>query len=266
MQKLVDGIHNFQNGVFGSQREYFQKLVAGQHPMALFITCSDSRIAPNLITQTDPGDLFIMRNAGNIVPPYGAAAAGGEAATIEFAVSVLKVPNVIVCGHSHCGALKALIGPAADLDDLPATRAWLGNAESTRRIVKDKYQHLDGHAKLTACVQENVLVQLEHLRTHPMVASGLAAGTLNLHGWVYKFETGEVFAFDPGVGQFVPIATVRQAGTDPAGAEDQIGVDSGEHRSAPSQATGGGSAGSVGITGIANNGRGSSRRLTVPVG
>ena len=209
MQKLVDGIHNFQRGVFGSQRAYFEKLVAGQHPMALFITCSDSRISPNLITQTEPGDLFIMRNAGNIVPPHGAGNGGGEAATIEFGVSVLKVPDVIVCGHSHCGALKALIGPPAALDDMPATRRWLGNAEATRRIVREKYQHLEGNAQLTACVQENVLVQLENLRTHPVIAVGIASGTLNLHGWVYKFETGEVFAFDPNVGQFTPVSQVR---------------------------------------------------------
>jgi len=209
MQKLVDGIHNFQRGVFGSQRKYFEKLVAGQHPMALFITCSDSRISPNLITQTEPGDLFIMRNAGNIVPPHGAGNGGGEAATIEFAVSVLKVPDVIVCGHSHCGAMKALLGPTSGLEEMPATRAWLGNAEATRRIVREKYQHLEGQPQLTACVQENVLVQLENLRTHPVIAVGLANGSLNLHGWVYKFETGEVFAFDPNVGQFTPVSQIR---------------------------------------------------------
>ena len=209
MQKLVDGIHNFQRGVFGSQRAYFEKLVAGQHPMAMIITCSDSRISPNLITQTEPGDLFILRNAGKIVPPHGAGNGGGEAATIEFAVSVLKVPDVIVCGHSHCGAMKALLGPTAALEDMPATKAWLGNAEATRRIMREKYQHLEGNPQLTACVQENVLVQLENLRTHPVIAVGLASGSLNLHGWVYKFETGEVFAFDPNVGQFAPLSHIR---------------------------------------------------------
>ena len=212
MQKLVQGVHNFQRGVFGSQREYFEKLVAGQHPMALFITCSDSRICPNLITQTRPGDLFIMRNAGNIVPSHGAAIAGGEAATIEFAVSALGVPDIIVCGHTHCGAMKALLGPADKMDDMPAIRGWLHHAESTRRIIREKYQHLDGERLLTACVEENVLVQLEHLRTHPMVAAGLARKTVNLHGWVYKLETGEVFAYSQESGQFLPLDQLRVTG------------------------------------------------------
>lgn len=215
MQKLVDGVHHFQKGVFGSQREFFEKLVSGQRPMALFITCSDSRISPNLITQTEPGDLFIMRNAGNIVPSHGAAGNGGEAATIEFAISVLGIPDIIVCGHTHCGAMKALLAPPARLEDMPATRNWLGNAEATRRIMKDKYTHLDGDRMLTACVEENVLVQLENLRTHPVVAAGMARKQLNLHGWVYKLETGEVFAYDPDDGQFRPL-THRLTPTDGA--------------------------------------------------
>lgn len=206
MQKLVQGVHRFQNGIFGSQRELFERLVRGQRPMALFITCSDSRINPSLITQTEPGELFIMRNAGNIVPPYGAANHGGEAATIEFALGVLEIPDIIVCGHSHCGAMKALIDDPAKLNDLPATKAWLGNAEATRRIIHEMYTHLEGNARVTACVEENVLVQMENLRTHPLVASGLARGALRLHGWVYKFETGEVFAFDPREEQFLPLA------------------------------------------------------------
>ncbi|GMV96319.1 MAG: carbonic anhydrase [Phycisphaerae bacterium] len=215
MQKLVDGVHTFQRGVFGSQRAFFEKLVGGQRPMAVFITCSDSRISPNLITQTQPGDLFILRNAGNIIPAYGAGGGGGETATIEFAVSVLKVPDIIICGHSHCGAMKALLGPPAALEDMPATRAWLNNAEATRRIIREKYQHLEGGALLTACVEENVLVQLENLRTHPVIAAGLARKTVNLHGWVYKLETGEVFVFNPEQGQFLPLADHRTTPVEP---------------------------------------------------
>lgn len=206
MQKLVQGVHSFQRGIFGSQRQFFEKLATGQSPMALFITCSDSRILPNLITQTQPGELFILRNAGNIVPPHGAASSSGEAATIEFAIEVLGVPDIIVCGHSHCGAMKALIGGDAALRDMPATRAWLNHAEATRRIIRDKYQHLEGAALLTVCVEENVLVQLENLRTHPAVAAGLSKRSINLHGWVYKIETGEVFAFDPEHGQYLPLS------------------------------------------------------------
>jgi carbonic anhydrase len=203
MQKLINGLHQFQSSVFSSQRELFERLAHGQTPDALFITCSDSRINPNLITQTEPGELFILRNAGNIIPPHGAAN-GGEGATIEYAVAALGVKDIIVCGHSHCGAMSGLLNPAG-LDELPQVRSWLSHAESTRRIVKENYGHLSGQALLTTTVEENVLVQLENLRTHPTVAAALSGGRLNLHGWVYKIETGEVFAYDPREGQFEPL-------------------------------------------------------------
>lgn len=203
MQKLIDGIHQFQSNLFTSQRELFERLAAGQHPEALFITCSDSRINPNLITQTEPGDLFILRNAGNIIPPHGAGH-GGEGATIEFAVAGLGVEDIVVCGHSHCGALKGLLHPET-LGDMPAVAAWLSHAEATRRIMRDKYADRTGAAQLTTAIEENVLVQLENLRTHPAVASRLACGKLKLHGWVYKIETGQVFAYDVERGQFAPL-------------------------------------------------------------
>ena len=137
MQKLIQGLQHYQTKVFGSQRELFERLTEGQSPEVLFITCSDSRINPNLLTQTEPGELFILRNAGNLVPPYGALQ-GGEAATIEFAVAGLGVKDIIVCGHSHCGAMKSLLAPPAQ-SDFPALTQWLCHAESTRRIVRDKY-------------------------------------------------------------------------------------------------------------------------------
>jgi carbonic anhydrase len=203
MQKLVQGIHNFQTNVFTSNREFFERLSGGQHPLALFITCSDSRINPNLLTQTDPGDLFILRNAGNIIPPFGASN-GGEAATVEFAVSVLGVEDIIVCGHSLCGAMKALLDRES-LHNVPTVAQWLQHAESTRRIMTEKYTHLSGPQLLTATVQENVLMQLENLRTHPAVASALARGAVRLHGWVYKFETGQVFGYEVEKGEFLPL-------------------------------------------------------------
>ena len=204
MQKLVQGIHHFRSNIFRSQRELFERLAAGQQPEALFITCSDSRINPNLITQTDPGELFILRNAGNIVPPHGAANSGEEA-TIEFAVVGLGIKDLIVCGHSHCGAMKGLLQPGT-LHDMPALVTWLSHAEAARRIMKEKYGHLADQALLTATAQENVLIQLKNLQTHPAVAVGLAQGDLKLHGWMYKIETGEVFAYDPDRNQFVPLA------------------------------------------------------------
>jgi carbonic anhydrase len=205
MQKLIQGIHDFQSQLFGSQREFFEGLAKGQHPLVLFITCADSRIVPNLITQTDPGDLFILRNAGNLVPPHGGG--GGEAATIEFGVAGMGIRDIIVCGHSHCGAMEALLAPER-LAGLPEMARWLRHAEATRRIVRDNYPHVEGRALATLTVEENVLVQIENLRTHPAVASALARGRVRLHGWVYKIETGEMFAYDAREGQFVPLSAL----------------------------------------------------------
>ena len=204
MQKLIDGIHRFQAGVFGPQRELFDRLVSGQSPDALFITCSDSRVAPNLITQTKPGDIFVLRNAGNLVPAWGALH-GGEAATIEYAVEALGVRDIIVCGHSHCGAMKALIGDPKALEGVPAVAAWLGHAEATRRVMKSHYASLEGDLRLDACVKENVLAQIENLRTHPAVFAALTRGVLKLHAWVYDLATGGVKSFDPQSGQFAPL-------------------------------------------------------------
>lgn len=206
MQKLLQGIHRFQSGISPSQRELFERLADGQRPDALFITCSDSRINPNLITQTDPGELFIIRNAGNIVPPYGATN-GGEGATVEFAVVGLGILDIIVCGHSHCGAMKGLLHPEA-LKEMPTMAAWLAHAEATRWIARQKYSKLPNDALLNVTIQENVLIQMENLRTHPAVAAGLADGKLKLHGWVYKIETGQIFAYDPEHGQFLPSTEV----------------------------------------------------------
>ncbi len=203
MQKLVKGIHNFQANVFRSERAMFERLAKGQNPDTLFITCSDSRINPNLLTGAHPGELFILRNAGNIVPPQGAPL-NGEAATIEYAVSVLNVEDIIVCGHSHCGAVGALLDPES-IAELPALTAWLAHAELTREIVAKNYAGFEGEALRTVATEENVLVQIENLRTLPCVATRLARGDLALHGWVYKIETGEVFAYESDTGQFTSI-------------------------------------------------------------
>lgn len=204
MQKLIEGIHEFRTEHFRPLQGLFEKLAKGQNPETLFITCSDSRIDPNLLTRSRPGDLFILRNAGNIVPPHGAAN-GGEAATIEFAVAGLGVKDIIICGHSHCGAMQGLLKPES-VATLPSVASWLSHAETTRRIVRENYGHLEGERLVTATVEENVLVQLEHLRTLPAVASRLVRGDIHLHGWVYKIETGDVFAYDTTSGQFVPLA------------------------------------------------------------
>lgn len=204
MQKLIEGIHQFQNDIFSSKQQLFEGLANGQQPLALFITCSDSRIDPNLLTQTEPGELFVIRNAGNIVPPYGAVE-GGEAATIEYAVNVLKVKDIIICGHSQCGAMGGLL-QLDQLGELPAVKQWLSHAEGTAKIIEDNFQHVtDAAPRLTATVQQNVLVQLQNLRTHPSVAAALDRNEVTLHGWVYEFEAGQVYRYDAQQEQFAAV-------------------------------------------------------------
>jgi carbonic anhydrase len=210
VEKLVRGVKAFQESEFSEYRGLFHQLAQIQTPETLFITCSDSRIDPALITQSQPGDLFIIRNAGNIVPPYGVGGEGAGA-TIEYAVAALAVKDIVICGHSRCGAMGGLLNPKY-LESLPAVQKWVSFAESTRRIMREHYQHLSGDALLNAAVEENVLEQLDHLRTHPSVAVRLAAGDIRLHGWVYDLETGEVYAYQPNEGQFVPLA---EASLDP---------------------------------------------------
>lgn len=194
MKKLIEGFKKFQREVFKTKRDLFTSLARGQEPRALFISCSDSRIDPCLVTQTEPGELFILRNAGNLVPSYGTTI-GSTIATIEYAVGVLNVKNIIVCGHTDCGVVKAILEPE-QVDDLPAVKMWLLQAEATRRVVRDNYSHLTGDALYVATTQENVRIQLNHLKTHPLVAARLRSKSLELHGWVYSIETGDVWTYD----------------------------------------------------------------------
>jgi carbonic anhydrase len=204
MQKLVDGVHAFQSKYFATHRALFRRLAErGQHPETLFITCSDSRVVPNLITSTEPGDLFIVRNVGNVVPHV--TVPGGTAAAIEYAIEVLGVTSVIVCGHTHCGAINAILNPRT-MDRLPFVKRWLAQCERVRTIVAERYGHLDANARMLAAVEENVLVQLENLRAFPNVAARLDRGVLAMSGWVFEIASGDVFEFDPNSGQFGPIS------------------------------------------------------------
>jgi carbonic anhydrase len=218
VQKLVNGIHRFQSDIFRPNHELFQRLAGGQNPQALFITCSDSRMMPDLITAAEPGDLFVLRNAGNLIPPNGAAPNSGEAATIEYAVDALGIQDIVVCGHTRCGAMQALMH-LESVEHMPYVRRWLSHAAATREIILSQYENLDvfPEALWSATVEENVLVQLENLRTHPSVASGLALGRLKLHGWVYKIETGDVFSFNPEAGQFVNVARQTEVAVSDSG-------------------------------------------------
>jgi carbonic anhydrase len=204
MESLADGVKKFQSEIFAAKKNLFTRLARGQHPRAIFITCSDSRIDPCLLTQTDPGELFILRNAGNIVPSYGAQI-GGTTATIEYAVGVLGVRDVIVCGHTDCGVAKGILDPGK-AKDLPSLQEWLLQAEAVRRILQENYAHLTGDDLLEAAIRENVRVQLAHLRTHPLIAAKLRSGAVTLHGWVYSIPTGQVWTFDERRDEFVSLS------------------------------------------------------------
>ncbi|MEI7950406.1 MAG: carbonic anhydrase [Gammaproteobacteria bacterium] len=200
MQHLIEGVHYFQNVGFKQQKELFERLAEGQTPQVCFITCSDSRIDPNLITNAKPGQLFIVRNPGNVVPCYGTANNSAMAA-VEFAVAMLGVKDIIVCGHTHCGAISGLFQPEK-IANLRSLKEWLIHCDSTLEIIKDHYSHLHGDDLYTVASEENVLVQLEHLRSLPVIASRLTRGLINLHAWMYKIETGEMFVYESTESQF----------------------------------------------------------------
>jgi carbonic anhydrase len=195
MKKLIKGLQEFRANYVSTHWELMEELSHGQKPRVLFITCSDSRIAPNLITQTEPGELFIIRNAGNIIPPYRAAN-GGEGGTLEYAITALGIEQIIVCGHSHCGAMGGLLKLNQLQEDMPLVYDWLKHAEATRRLVKDSYQNYTDEELIEIMVAENVLTQIENLKTYPVVHSRLYQGKLHIYGWVYHIETGEVLAYD----------------------------------------------------------------------
>ncbi len=203
MKNVISGLAKFQEETFPKHRDLFERLASGQSPETLFITCSDSRIDPCMLTHTKPGDIFICRNAGNIVPAYGEVI-GGVSATIEYAVLALGVRDIIVCGHSDCGAMKGLLNPQS-VAHMPAVAAWLRYGESARFVVQENHSHLTGRDLLNAMIEQNVLAQMDNLRTHPAVSARLAKGQLNLHGWVYDIGSGEVRTLDPAQARFVPL-------------------------------------------------------------
>jgi len=204
MTRIIQGVFDFQRKVFGPMQGLFEDLHGGQQPLALFITCSDSRIDPNLLTQTEPGELFVLRNAGNIVPPFGSATSG-EAATIEYAVRHLRVRDIILCGHSQCGAMQGVLAPTA-VADMQGVSEWLRNADAALERARGLEPPPTPEQILPRVIEQNVLLQVEHLQTYPEVREAAAAGKLRLHGWLYHFETGEVTAYDASSQRFVPLA------------------------------------------------------------
>lgn len=176
-----------------------RQLAEGQKPAALFIGCSDSRVIPSQITGAEPGTLFELRTAGNVVPDYSPGSGSSEMGTIEYAVLQLRVPEIIVCGHSHCGAVTALTVAGRGLEELPALRSWLGTDALTGVEVDDP--------SVRAESKRHVCEQLRKLREYPFIRSRVDAGELRLHGWFYEIDTGLVYACpqDPETSDFLPL-------------------------------------------------------------
>lgn len=204
MNELIGRVFSFEKTIFPDSGELFAKLsTQGQSPKALMISCADSRIVPEQILQAQPGELFVCRNAGNIVPPF-ATMNGGVSSTVEYAVMALGVRDIIVCGHSGCGAMAAVADPAG-LEAMPNVAAWLRHSTAAQKVVDDGYPDLQGTERIRAVTFENVVAQLNHLRTHPSVASGIARGEISLHGWYVDIHAGQVLGLDGETGQFVPL-------------------------------------------------------------
>jgi carbonic anhydrase len=194
MDHIVRGVLDFRKNVYPEHKELFGALADSQNPDVLFFTCSDSRIDPNMVTGSNPGDLFICRNAGNVIPPHSNET-GGMTASIEYAVAVLGVRHIIVCGHTDCGAIKGALDIPA-LKGLPHVKEWLGHCRSAMEIVRERHG-IDGDAPvdtefLNEAIEENVLQQVQHLRTHPVVAAKLSTGKIEIHGWVYDIRSGNI--------------------------------------------------------------------------
>lgn len=199
---LIQGLNSFHSSYFNDHRELFERLSGGQSPEVLFITCSDSRIDPCLITQAQPGELFVMRNVGNIIPSFGAASSA-EAAGIEYAVQGVGIKDVIVCGHSHCGAMKGLLQIGSLAEQMPSVYTWLKqHGEATRRLVLDNYPGLSEDELWKIAIEQNVLTQIENLETYPAIRSKLHSKQLNLHAWIYEIESGFVYAYNAAQRQF----------------------------------------------------------------
>ncbi|MDC8758170.1 carbonic anhydrase [Janthinobacterium fluminis] len=202
MKTIIEGCMKFQREAFPGRASLFRQLAHRQHPGALFIACSDSRVVPELLTQREPGDLFVIRNAGNIVPSYSAEP-GGVSASVEYAVAVLGVTDIVICGHSDCGAMSA-IASCQCLAHLPAVASWLRHAESAK-VINAARRHASPAAHLAALARDNVVAQLANIKTHPSVALALEQGRLDLHGWLYDIGSGAVDALDGATMRFRPL-------------------------------------------------------------
>lgn len=211
MKKLVQGIVEFRQKVLPNYREKFARLALGQSPDTLFIACSDSRVVPNLFASTDPGDLFVIRNVGNLIPSCGgnghSSADEAEAAALEFAIMNLNIKDIVVCGHSECSAMHALVEGREKIT-MPNLRAWLRHGDDSLKRLTPSPKEPNRANQLS---QINALQQLEHLRSYPIVQERIANGTLTLHAWWFELSTANVYAHEETVGTFVLIDEVEAA-------------------------------------------------------
>jgi carbonic anhydrase len=214
MQQLIDGYTRFRSKVYPQYSKLFEKLSKVQQPQALFICCSDSRVMPEMMMQCDPGVLFSCRNAGNLIPPPSEVGSGVPA-TIEYAIRVLKVPDIVVCGHSDCGAMKGIL-KSESLESLPVVRGWLEHAGPSARwltrMLKDTTS-MSFEETLEVVTEANVIVQMQNLRMHPAVDEAIRKKAVRLHGWVYNIGSGEILQFDAEQGRFLPLVAGEQPST-----------------------------------------------------
>ncbi|HZQ55206.1 MAG TPA: carbonic anhydrase [Bryobacteraceae bacterium] len=200
--RLLTGLRKFQHQIYPERREAYERVIRdGQQPHALFITCADSRIDPELLTQSGPGDIFVSRNIGNLVPAYGEVL-GGISAVIEYAALALEIDQVVVCGHTDCGAMRALLHPEK-VSAMPTVKSWLRSAEAALSVVQARKTARDESEALHELIEENVLLQMRHLRTHPSIAGKLAQGSIALSGWVYDIAQGDVRIYDEQERRFI---------------------------------------------------------------
>jgi carbonic anhydrase len=199
---LLAGVRKFRREVYPGQKEMYEQVMREpQSPHTLVVTCADSRIDPEMLTQSNPGEIFVTRNIGNLVPAYGQMP-GGISAVVEYAVTALDVSQVVICGHEDCGAMKGLLQPDA-MAKMPLVKSWLMNAEAALSVVEARNKSADPQGVLSQLIEENVLLQMSHLRTHPLVAGKVAMGTLAISGWVYDIAGGSVRVYDEGLRRFV---------------------------------------------------------------
>lgn len=207
MQKLIQGVHDFQTQEFRSYKGLFRRLAReGQKPHTLFITCADSRVLAELITGSKPGDLFVVKNVGNIVPPAGVIGPNSTAAAIEFALGGLGVTDIVICGHTQCGAMAALRDEIPMAADMPHLAQWLEQAQRVRDAVNRNYpKSMPPEDRQTLMAEENVLFGLESLKSYPVVQRALADAKVRLHGWMFQIAQARLFAFNSELGQFEPL-------------------------------------------------------------